>query len=81
MEKNYINIQYNNVLEFFKKNIIISTDDKEIIKCCKKIDLSFIKRTKYLSKGNITSMQILSDVKKKIKTNSENYIYLQVTTP
>jgi len=66
---------------FEKKNIIVSTDDIEIINYCKIKKVNFIKRSKLLSHGKVTSMQILDSIKKKIKLNIKNYIYLQVTSP
>tara|TARA_B100001057_G_scaffold483989_1_gene561438 strand:+ start:339 stop:1022 length:684 start_codon:yes stop_codon:yes gene_type:complete len=66
---------------FIKRNIIISTDDEKIIKFCKLKKINFIKRSKSLSKGKITSMQVLNDVIQKINVRIENIIYLQVTSP
>tara|TARA_B100000989_G_scaffold49567_1_gene32599 strand:+ start:1886 stop:2569 length:684 start_codon:yes stop_codon:yes gene_type:complete len=66
---------------FEKKNIIVSTDDPEIINYCKLKNISFTKRSKLLSLGKITSMQLLDSIKKKIKIAQNNYIYLQVTSP
>ncbi|MDB4154722.1 acylneuraminate cytidylyltransferase family protein [Candidatus Pelagibacter sp.] len=66
---------------FVKKNVIISTDDEKIIKFCKSKKINFIKRSKSLSKGEITNMQVLNNVILKIKTDIENLIYLQVTSP
>ncbi len=66
---------------FEKKNIIVSTDDPEIINYCKLKNISFTKRSKLLSLGKITSMQLLDSIKKKIKISQNNYIYLQVTSP
>jgi CMP-N,N'-diacetyllegionaminic acid synthase len=66
---------------FVKKNIIITTDDEKIISYCKSNKINYIKRSKFLSAGKVTSMEILYDIIQKIKPNIQNYIYLQVTSP
>tara|TARA_Y100000389_G_C17349310_1_gene457560 strand:+ start:134 stop:817 length:684 start_codon:yes stop_codon:yes gene_type:complete len=66
---------------FVKRNIIVTTDDEKIISYCKSNRINYIKRTKLLSVGKITSMQILYDVIHKTKSDIQNFIYLQVTSP
>ena len=66
---------------FKKKNIIVTTDEKKIINFCKLNKIKFIRRSKNLSTGKTTGMQVLNNVKESINDKNLDFIYLQVTSP
>ena len=66
---------------FKKKNIIVTTDEKKIINFCKLNKIKFIRRSKNLSTGKTTGMQVLNNVKERINDKNLDFIYLQVTSP
>lgn len=70
----------------YKKNIIVSTDDKKIIKLSKRYKLNFLERPKQLSGSNISTEEVINHTLKTLYGKNyyakvKNVILLQPTSP
>ncbi len=69
-----------------KKNIIVNTDDKKIIKLSKQYNLSFLERPRQLSGSNISTEKVINHTLKSLYGKNyykkvKNVILLQPTSP
>jgi len=63
------------------KNIIISTDDKNIQKICQKYDVQFLNRSIELSLSDTSSVDVVLDAVDHLESKPEIVILLQPTSP